>query len=66
MEEVKTGYTAYRMDYSVYVLRNEMRDMGKQLSRNEDSWSNEHKAEIRSRMQQIRDTLSMLKEKLIN
>ncbi|MGG0667790.1 hypothetical protein ABE073_04590 [Lederbergia citrisecunda] len=60
-ERTKKDFTAYRMDYSVYILRAEMRALGRELELYEDEWDEDYKTNVRLRMQQIKDTLSMLK-----
>lgn len=65
-EKIDRDLTAYKNNYAVYILRVEMKDLGRQMKRNEKIWSDSHKEQVKLRMAQIKEVLYDLKVKLIH
>lgn len=57
----KENLIKYKMDYSVYILRMEMKSLGRQL--NNDELLEDYRNDIERRMKQLKDTLQLLKDK---
>ncbi len=57
------GLELYKKDYSVYVLRVEMKELGRTLRSKKDELNEVEKAFIENKITDIKSTLQLLKEK---